>query len=98
MVAAALHISGLSDMFTQDIEDENFMRKANDTLLGENDPITKAQLVRLFAIAGKNGYKKPQVQQMVADAGFKSAQDITQKDYEKVCNLFENKDDEKSEE
>ena len=98
LVAAALHISGLSDMFTQDIEDENFMRKANDTLLGENDPITKPQLVRLFAIAGKNGYKKPQVQQMVADAGFKSAQEITQKDYEKVCNLFENKDDEKSEE
>ena len=98
LVAAALHISGLSDMFTQDIEDENFMRKANDTILKEDDPLTKAQLVRLFAIAGKNGYKKPQVQKIIAEAGFNSATEIKQKDYVKVCGLFEDKDDEKSEE
>lgn len=93
LVAAALHISGLSDMFTQDVEDENFMRKANDTLLGENDGITTAQLTRLFAIAGKNGFKKDEVKKRINDAGFKTAKDITQKDYESVCALFTNNEE-----
>lgn len=90
LVAAALSISGLSDMFTQDMEDENFMNKAKDTILGENDPITNAQLTRLFAIAGKSGFKKDEVKERINKAGFKTAKDITQKDYERVCALFEN--------
>lgn len=92
LVAAALHISGLSDLFTQDIEDEAFMRKANDTILKEDDPLTKAQLVRLFAIAGKKGLTKPQVKKIIAEAGFNSATEIKQKDYVKVCGLFEDKE------
>ena len=92
LVAAALHISGLSDLFTQDIEDEAFMRKANDTILKEEDPLTKAQLVRLFAIAGKKGLTKPQVKKIIAEAGFNSATEIKQKDYVKVCGLFEDKE------
>jgi hypothetical protein len=79
-------------MFTQDIEDEAFMRKANDTILKEDDPLTKAQLVRLFAIAGKKGLRKPQVQKIIAEAGFNSATEIKQKDYVKVCGLFEDKE------
>ena len=90
LVAAALHISGLSDMFTQDVEDENFMNKAKDTLLTDDSPITNAQLTRLFAIAGKNGFKKDEVKERINNAGFKTAKDITQKDYEAVCKLFEN--------
>lgn len=90
LVAAALHISGLSDMFTQDVEDENFMNKAKDTLLTDDSPITNAQLTRLFAIAGKNGFKKDEVKERINNAGFKTAKDITQKDYETVCALFEN--------
>ena len=89
MVAAALSISGLSDLFTQDIEDEKFMNSAKDTLLKDDDPITNAQLVRLFAIAGKNGFKKPDVEEKIHAAGFKSAKDIKQKDYNEVCKLFE---------
>ncbi len=89
LVAAALHISGLSDMFTMDIEDKTFMDESKNTILGDDDPITKAQLVRLFAIAGKNGFKKPEVKAKVNEAGFASADAITQKDYERVCKLFE---------
>lgn len=92
LVAAALSISGLSDMFTQDMEDEAFMNKARDTILSDDAPITNAQLTRLFAIAGKNGFNKNEVKQRITDAGFKSAKDITQKDYEKVCGLFENEE------
>lgn len=89
LVAAALSISGLSDMFTQDMEDEKFMNSARDTILGENDPITQAQLTRLFAIAGRNGFKKDEIASKVHGAGFASAKDIKQKDYEAVCKLFE---------
>lgn len=89
MVSAALSISGLSDLFTQDIEDEKFMNSAKDTLLKDDDPVTNPQLVRLFAIAGKNGFKKSDVEEKVRAAGFKSAKDIKQKDYNEVCKLFE---------
>lgn len=92
LVAAALHISGLSDMFTQDIEDEGFMSKAKDTILSDDSPLTRAQLTRLFAIAGKNGFQKDEIKKRINAAGFKSANDIKQKDYEKVCGLFEDKE------
>ena len=88
-MSAALSISGLSDLFTQDIEDEKFMNSAKDTLLKDDDPVTNPQLVRLFAIAGKNGFKKGDVEEKVRAAGFKSAKDIKQKDYNEVCKLFE---------
>ena len=89
MVAAAISISGLSDMFTQDIEDESFMNKAKDAVLKDTDPLTNAQLQRLFAIAGKNGYTKPQIKEKINAAGFDSASKIKQKDYNAVCKLFE---------
>ena len=89
LVAAAISVSGLSDLFTQDIEDEKFMSSAKDTLLKDDDPITNAQLVRLFAIAGNNGFKKDNVEEKLHAAGFKSAKDIKQKDYNAVCKLFE---------
>lgn len=97
LVAAALSISGLSDMFTQDIEDERFMRSAMDTVLKDDDPITKAQLTRLFAIAGKAGLKKPEITARIKAAGFENAKEITQKDYEKVCALFTDNDAETAE-
>lgn len=90
LVSAALSISGLSDMFTQDIEDERFMQSASKTMLGPNDPLTREQLVRLFSIAGNNGYTKEQVRQKVNEYGIKSTKDITQKEYDAICNLFEN--------
>ena len=89
LVAAALSISGLSDMFTQDMEDENFMNKAMDAVLKDEDPITNAQVRRLFALAGSNGYNKDEIKKKVNEAGFKTAKDITQKDYETVCKMFD---------
>lgn len=90
LVAAALSISGLSDMFTQDVEDEKFMQNAMKTALEPEDNLTREQIVRLFAIAGDNGYNKDEVKAVVTKAGFKSTKDIKQKDYERVCALFQN--------
>lgn len=90
LVAAALSISGLSDMFTQDMEDEKFMNNAMNAVLGDNDPLTTAQLQRLFAIAGKAGFRKDEIKAKINAAGYADAKAITQKDYNKVCALFEN--------
>ena len=90
LVAAALSISGLSDMFTQDVEDEKFMQNAMKTALEPEDNLTREQIVRLFAIAGDNGYNKDEVKAVVTKAGFTSTKDIKQKDYERVCALFQN--------
>lgn len=89
LVSAAISISGLSDMFSQDIEDEKFMEGAMETVLADDAPITNKQLQKLFATAGSNGYNKDGIKEKLNAAGFKSAKDITQKDFNKVCKLFE---------
>ena len=90
LVHAALAISGLSSMFYADIEDEQFMKKANDLKATMNDdsPITTAQMRRVYALAAEAGFGGDEAKQKIIAAGFTSTKDIKQKDYERVCNLF----------
>lgn len=89
-VDAAINLAGLSGMFSMDQENEDFMDKASKTVrLKDDDPITNKQLQRIFAIAGDNGIPANEAKQKIIAAGFSSTKDIKQKDYEKVCKLFE---------
>lgn len=89
LVSAAISISGLSDLFTQDVEDKDFMEGARETLLADDDPINNIQLTRIFATAGQNGFRREEVLDKIHAAGFKSAKDIKQKDLANVIKLFE---------
>jgi hypothetical protein len=90
LVAAALSISGLSDAFTQDMENEEFMTNAK--VLVDTDtpdsPVTSAQIKRLYAIGGQSGLNAAQVKQLLAANGYTSSKQILQKDYEAVCDLL----------
>lgn len=88
---AVLAISGLSQAFTQDQEAEDFMNGANDMnqTLKEDAPITTKQLRRVYALAADGGFAANEAKQKIVAAGFASTKDIKQKDYEKVCALFE---------
>lgn len=89
LVGAALSISGLSDLFTQDIENETFMQNA-DTIVKEtpDSPVTTKQIRRLYAIASERGMNQQQAKQKLAAMGYTSTKDIKQKDYDAVCDAL----------
>lgn len=90
LVAATISLANLSDLFSQDMENETFMAKANDLKATMNDdsPITTAQMRRVYALAAEAGFGGDEAKQKIIAAGFTSTKDIKQKDYERVCNLF----------
>lgn len=90
LVSAALSISGLSSMFTQDMENETFMsgyEKIQDTFDPESLISTK-QIKRLYSIAYEKGYKANEAKIMLSEAGFSNTKEIKNKDYEKACAVF----------
>jgi hypothetical protein len=90
LVAAALSISGLSDAFTQDMENEEFMTNAKVLIDTDtpDSPVTSAQIKRLYAIGGQSGLNAAQVKQLLAANGYTSTKQILQKDYENVCEII----------
>lgn len=94
LVSAAISISGVSDMFSQDVENEDFMSKAEVMINPDSpdSPISKNQIMRIYAIAGDAGLSKDQTKQKLAALGFASTKEIKQKDYDRVCNVLEGKE------
>lgn len=89
LVGAALAISGLSDLFTQDIENESFMQSAAAiTKERPDDPVTTKQIRRLYAIAAEHGMNQAQAKRRLAVLGYTSTKDIKQKDYDSVCDAL----------
>ena len=85
LVGAALAISGLSDLFTQDIDNETFMAEAGAiTQKGDNDPISSRQIQRIYALAGSLGMTTPEAKQLIQSLGYASTKDIKLKDYDSV--------------
>ena len=99
LVDAVLHVSGLSSMFSQDMENEGFTEKGYADIAAttdENSRITAKQVKRLFAIAADAGMNANEAKTKLAAAGFTKATDVTQKDYDKVCALMKGKEDEQN--
>jgi hypothetical protein len=89
VVDLALTLGSLSDMFTQDLDDDTNEQRAS-TLLRDDDPITPKQAKRLFAIAATREITTEKAKQLLAAWGFSSTKDIKQKDYDEICSRFEN--------
>ena len=90
LVGAALAISGLSDLFTQDIENDKFMENAASiTKAKDTDPISSKQIQRIYALAGSLGMTTPECKQLLQSLGYASTKDIKQKDYDEVCKKIE---------
>jgi len=86
LVGAVIALCSGSSMFTQDIEDEDFMANAAAIVkTGPDDPVTQKQITRLYAIAGEHGYTTAEAKQKLIAMGFASTKSITQKDYDAVC-------------
>lgn len=89
LVGAVLALCSGSDMFTQDMEDEDFMRNADSiTKTGPDDPITKQQITRLYAIAGEAGLTSAEAKRKLQAMGYASTKDIRQRDYDSVIDAL----------
>ena len=88
VVDLALTLGSLSNCFTQDLDDDNNEQRAKE-LLSDNDPITPKQAKRIFAIASNNEITTEKAKQLLAEWGYSSTKDITQKDYDEVCERLE---------
>lgn len=96
LTAAALSISGLSDAFSQDMENEDFMSKAS-ALVESDKPdsaVSTQQIKRLYAIGGDAGLNAAEVKQLLAANGYTSTRQILQKDYDGICELVRKKGEE----
>lgn len=89
VVDLALTLGGLSDAFTQDIEDENNEERASN-LQKDEDVINPKQVKRIFAIASTNEISVEKAKELLASWGYASTKDIKVKDYDSVCERLEN--------
>ncbi len=90
LVGAALSISGISDLFSQDIENDRFMEQsANITKENPDAPITSKQIQRIYAIASNAGLNTEQAKTKIKALGYASTKSILQKDYDAVCAAME---------
>lgn len=88
-VALAIKLANLSDMFVQDLEDTN-LEQQSSKLVHDNDLITPKQVKRIFAIAGANEITIEKAKELLASWGYASTKDITQAQYDEVCEKLEN--------
>jgi hypothetical protein len=90
MVDAVINMAGLSGIFTQDIENDDFMAGAvSMAKTKDTDPITSKQRQRIFAIGAGRGMSVEQVKAWLTAKGFASVKDIKQSDYDNVCKMIE---------
>lgn len=88
MVDACLTVGQLSSMFSQDMENEEFMN-TQAAVTDEEAVITSKQLSRLFTIAGKLGVDKRKCSEIIKSFGYESAKDVRIKDYDAICTKIE---------
>jgi hypothetical protein len=86
MVDAVIKMARLSSIFTQDMENDDFMGQAG-AIMNEKgtDPITPKQRQRIFAIAANAGMNTEQCRNWLKANGFASTKDIKQDDYDGLC-------------
>lgn len=97
LVAAAIAVGNASDLFTQDLEDSDFVEKGYKTIANTQDPnsrISSRQVQRLFAIANNIGLNAAKAKERLAILGYTKATELTQEKYDEVCELMGMDDDE----
>lgn len=85
LVGAVIALCSGSSMFTQDMEDEDFMKNA-EAFVKETpeSPITTKQIKRLYAVAGEAGLTQSETKNRLAALGYTSTKDIKMGDYDSV--------------
>lgn len=77
---AILAVSGLSDMFTQDLEDSEEVRKLKVDKNNTSKLITRAQVKTVFANLGALGLIKSDLDKLVNEMGYTSLKEVPSKE------------------
>ena len=89
LVDASIRIGQLSGMFSQDIENEDFMggsdKFTTNQILDADALITPPQKKRIYALAAQAGVSQKDAKAIIKSCGYDSTSDIQQKDYDRVC-------------
>ena len=93
LTAAVLSVSGLSDLFSQDLETEDFINQET-RVEDPNEVITAKQMKYLFAVASANGINTADAKAMIAKFGYSSAKDIKKADFDSIVDAFREKGEE----
>lgn len=88
-VDLAIKLADASAWFNADLEDTENDKRAGQ-ILHDDDVITTKQKKRIFAIAATNEITAEKAKQLLTSWGFASTNDIKQKDYDAICEKFEN--------
>ena len=88
--SAVIAVAGLSDLFTMDVDNEDFMKgsQAIYDSTDENAPINAKQTKRIFAIAADAGMNAEQAKNKLQALGFSSTKEVTQGNYDYVCGVL----------
>ena len=97
MVDATLLVASLSDIFTQDLEDDiegNSIRAQQEEKVytDQDGTINEKQLKRMFALSKPSKEGKPQndlVKEVLNKYGYSGSKDVKKMDYDKICQEIE---------
>lgn len=93
LVDGAILIAGLGGLFTADLEDSTLdttdFAKVAQSVTRPDDKISTKQVKRLYTLCTQNSVDSETAAKIIADAGYSSAKEIKQKDYDAICNKIE---------
>lgn len=93
MVDACLMLAQISGMFTADMEDSTLEEQRFEdvarAVTRPDDLISAKQVKRLYTLCSRNSVDSDTAAKVIADAGYNSAKEIKQKDYDSICNKIE---------
>ena len=93
MVDACLMLAQLSGAFTADLEDSTLdmadFQEVAKAVVRPDDKISAKQVKRLYTLCTQNSVDSETAAKIIADAGYGSAREIKQKDYDEICNKIE---------
>ena len=82
LVGAAIVVGGLSNLFAQDIENEDYLKEGLDAYSTGKGPVTQAQVKMFYTVCSRAGMTTAQAKQFLKDKGYKSAKEIQKSDFE----------------
>lgn len=93
LVDGAILIAGIGGLFTADLEDSTLdttdFAKVAQSVTRPDDKISAKQVKRLYTLCTQNSVDSEAAAKIIADAGYKTAKDILNRDYDSICNKIE---------
>lgn len=93
LVQAALAVSGLSSMFSQDMEDETAIKAADMLNQKPADRINPKQRQRMFDVAGQHGMMMEEFKRWLSAEGYPKTTEITVEQFEDIIDKLKHIDE-----